>query len=269
MTKVQLSVDCIVPMVRKRIAELVRFASHLGTLINKSPAGTLRIVQSNGSAQYYHVKTVAPGDYIPKDDLEFAKELAQKTYDKKVFKQILKQVDLLKNFERRYSEMGLVQFFEAASAERKALIEPHVVSDAYFAECWNAVEFDGLSFNEVDSELYTSQNVRVRSKSEVIIAEVLERLEVPFRYEFPLQLKNGVCIHPDFVCLNVRTRKEIVWEHFGLMDDLDYVGNVLLKLRTYGKNGFILGENLIFTMENKRMPLSIHEVETLARVHLL
>lgn len=269
MAKVQLSVDCIAPMVRKRIAELVRFANYLGALINKSPAGTLRIAQSNGSAQYYHVKTIAPGDYIPKEDLDLAKALAQKAYDKKVLKQISKQVDLLKKFERGYSELDLSQIFEAASVERKSLLEPHAVSDAHFADCWSAADFGGLGFNEVDSELFTSQNVRVRSKSEVIIAEVLDRLKVPFRYEFPLQLKNGICVHPDFVCLNVRTRKEIVWEHFGLMDDLDYVGNVLLKLRTYGKNGFILGENLIFTMENKRFPLSIHEVEKLARAHLL
>ncbi|MCQ2090431.1 MAG: hypothetical protein MJY93_09290 [Fibrobacter sp.] len=269
MAKVQLSVDCIAPMVRKRIAELVRFANYLGALINKSPAGTLRISQSHGSVQYYHVKTIAPGDYIPRENLDLAKALAQKTYDEKVLKQVLKQVNLLKNFERRYGELDLSQFFETASVERKSLIDPHVVSNEYFADCWNTADFGGLAFNEEDSELLTSKNVRVRSKSEVIIAEVLERLEIPFRYEFPLQLKNGVCIHPDFVCLNVRTRKEIVWEHFGLMDDLDYVGNVLLKLRTYSKNGFVLGDNLVFTMENKRFPLSIHDVEKLVKAHLL
>lgn len=82
-------------------------------------------------------------------------------------------------------------------------------------------------------------------------------------------MKNGVCVHPDFLCLNVRTRKEIVWEHFGLMDELDYVGGFVLKMRTYSKNGFIMGDNLIFTMENKKMPLLLHDVERLAKTHLL
>lgn len=269
MATLRLSVDSIVPMVRKRIAELTRFANHLGMLIKKYPAGTLRISQSNGAVQYYHVKTVAPGDYIPKNDLELAKSLAQKKYDEKVLKWISKQVNLLKTFERRYGKLDLIPLFNTASDDRKVLIEPHAVSDAYFVGQWNAVEYGGLDFKEDDSELYTSKNVRVRSKSEAIIADVLERFEIPFRYEFPLQLKNGVCIHPDFVCLNVQTRKEIVWEHLGLMDDLDYVGNVILKMRTYEKNGFIMGDNLIFTMENKRMPLSLHEVEKLAKAHLL
>ena len=37
--------------------------------------------------------------------------------------------------------------------------------------------------------LETSRGERVRSKSEVIIADTLDRLKIPYRYEFPHQLK--------------------------------------------------------------------------------
>ena len=79
---------------------------------------------------------------------------------------------------------------------------------------------------------------RVRSKSEVIIADTLARHGVPYRYEYPLKLKSGRdgafrTIHPDFLCLNVRTRAEFYWEHFGLMDDPDYLERTLAFIRLF------------------------------------
>ena len=40
-------------------------------------------------------------------------------------------------------------------------------------------------------------------------------------------------LHPDFYCLNLRTRQEFAWEHFGMMDDPDYASTTAEKLRLY------------------------------------
>lgn len=74
----------------------------------------------------------------------------------------------------------------------------------------------------------------------------------PYRYECPLQLK----VYPDFTVLNVKERKEIYWEHLGMMDDLDYVENALRKITLYEKNGIFTGDSLILTYETKKNPIN-------------
>ena len=119
------------------------------------------------------------------------------------------------------------------------------------------------------SKLALARRERVRSKSEVIIADTLARHGIPYRYEYPLELKNDRTVHPDFLCLNVRTRAEFYWEHFGLMDDPDYLERTLLKLKSFAENHIIPGKNLIFTMESAACPLSTRQVENLINEFLL
>lgn len=73
-------------------------------------------------------------------------------------------------------------------------------------------EYRGKGFDESTSEFYTAKGEKVRSKSEVIIADVLSREGIPYRYEYPLYLKGIGKVHPDFTVLNVKQRKEIYWE---------------------------------------------------------
>lgn len=75
--------------------------------------------------------------------------------------------------------------------------------------------------------------------------------------------------HPDFLCLNVRTRQEFYWEHFGMMDDEDYKDNVVGKLNLYAGNGFLPGRNLIFSMESVEESLDTRVVEKMIKEFLL
>lgn len=60
----------------------------------------------------------------------------------------------------------------------------------------------------------------VRSKSEVIISNLLHQHEVPFTYETPLLAPDGTMKLPDF---SVTWKGETYfWEHLGLLDQADY-----------------------------------------------
>lgn len=60
----------------------------------------------------------------------------------------------------------------------------------------------------------------LRSKSEVIVANLLHEREVPFRYEQPLIAPDGTMRLPDFT---VTARgKTYFWEHLGLLDQNQY-----------------------------------------------
>ena len=97
---------------------------------------------------------------------------------------------------------------------------------------------------------------RVRSKSEKIIADALEREDIPYRYEYPVCLSGDLYIYPDFMVLNKRTRKEYFLEHFGMMDNPEYAEKMIRKIEEFEKNGIFPGEKLLMTFETRNRPLN-------------
>lgn len=139
--------------------------------------------------------------------------------------------------------------------------------DEDFIAAWQHLPYTGKPFEINAPEFFTSTGVRVRSKSEIIIADALDRAGIPYRYEFPASIKGWGTLYPDFTCLDVRTRKEIIWEHFGLMGDTDYSENTLQKIAHYAASGYILGKNLIATFESGTTPLSAKQVQGYIKAH--
>ena len=58
----------------------------------------------------------------------------------------------------------------------------------------------------------------------------------------------------------MRKREEIYWEHFGMMDDPNYVENAMQKLMLYQQNGIFPGEQLIITFETRKNPLNQKQI---------
>ena len=71
-----------------------------------------------------------------------------------------------------------------------------------------------------------------------------------------------------FGLLNVRKRKTIYWEHFGLAADGEYATKALKKLDLYERNGFRIGDNLLFTMEYEEASLDVKRIEEMIDYHL-
>lgn len=118
-------------------------------------------------------------------------------------------------------------------------------------------------------EILTEKGESVKSKSEKIIADKLNMMNVPYCYEVPLYMKGYGYVKPDFKVVNVVTRKEYYWEHFGLMSDEEYAKKAIKKINMYENNGFILGENLIATFELEKCPLDTRNVEKIIRNFLI
>ena len=152
--------------------------------------------------------------------------------------------------------------FNHLSEEKQKLTIPVTLSNEEYAKQWQSKKYEAPGFSE-NSLLYVTQSgLRVRSKSEIIIADLLQQKKVPFLYESPLELKTFYgkkIFHPDFCCLNLRTRQEFYWEHFGMMDDPEYSANAVGKLKIFNENHFKQGKNLIITMESQSNPLTAKE----------
>lgn len=148
-------------------------------------------------------------------------------------------------------------------------MNPLILSDEEYVKNWETVEYPLKKFCEDAPEYYTYKGERVRSKTEILIANTLKDYNIPYRYECPLYLNGFGMIHPDFTALNVRLRKEFYWEHLGMMDDLEYVQKALNRIDAYEKKDIYPGEKLILTYETYRNPISSKSIEKMIQHYLL
>lgn len=225
--------------------------------------GHLKIKKKEKGNEYYHV-TNNTRRYIKQSEHQLAVLLAQKSYDEKILQKASQELKILENvipfqYQNLYANL---------CPERQKLITPIYKNDEDYINDWRNVEYNSLSVDNLTSEFYTVRGERVRSKSELIIADTLERRGIPYRYEYPVKIKGIGTVHPDFYCLNIRTREEICWEHFGMMDDPEYAQNAVGKINAYYKSGYIQGKNFVYTMETSQNPISSRIVEKIIDVNL-
>lgn len=81
----------------------------------------------------------------------------------------------------------------------------------------------------------TARGESVRSKSEVIIANMLHAENVPYHYERPLEL-GGVTKYPDFTIPDDDSGVTYFWEHCGMLGDKGYAERWKQKEAWYREN---------------------------------
>lgn len=266
MTFEELPPEDFTEKLKMRRQELIQLLNKKLKALKNAPEGHLRVAQAHEGRklQYYHVTT--PGDtkgaYIPHTQLTLAKALAQKKYDQNLIKILRRQIAALDHLLAAAGSQ-IPALYETQCRARRLLLTPATLPDEQYAELWRAVKWQPRPFTADTPEHFTARGEQVRSKSEVIIADTLTRHKIPYRYEFPLKLKNGDIYHPDFLCLNLRTRKEYIWEHFGMMDNPDYAELTAKKFKVFSENKILPGKNFLFSMETAKNPLSSRQVENL------
>ena len=255
-----------------KISALEKFQIRLRTELQKAPEGMLRVISKRNSFYYYRRQNMKDkvGKYISKKDLPLIKALAQKEYDIKALRQTSRNIHHLNSILsdlRNYDPCYLMNLVQSLPDSRKSLIDPLFQTDEEYLKEWQSAEYMGKSFSEDAPEYYTAKGERVRSKSEILIADRLSQMGIPYRYEYPLYLKGYGTIYPDFLLLNLMLRKEVILEHFGLVDQPEYANNMARKIESYEKNGYYLGENLLITMETSASPLNMRTFEKLIQHH--
>ena len=277
MQKELISPAAYYPQLENRLKNLKTTLFQLKKLQSSQPQGHLRIAQKGNISQYYLYDNPKDfkGHFLSRSQDKLAQELAQKDYNIKAIKEVEKEIAALENYlHKTRSGRVLEELYNRLCPARQKLITPLTLTDEQYAAQWLDITWQGRPFSE-DSPQYTSaKGERVRSKSELIIADTLYRRHNPYLYEFPLKLQKTassssgksattLTFYPDILCLNLRTRKTYYWEHFGLMDDPTYAENAAGKLRIYTENNIIPGRELILTMETQDQHLSTQTLENI------
>ena len=252
---------------RQKQAEFLSLAKKMQDYLKAAPKERLRIRKKGEHYQYYSEKN-KKRTYISKKNIEIASKIAQRDYYKRLLPELLKNLKAMNQFFKVYNTNKLEQSYSSLSQARKQLVLPIFIDSETYATRWQAQNYERKK-DPPDGSYLTMKNEAVRSKSEIIIANILNSKKIPYRYEYPLRLFNGVTIHPDFFCLNKRTRQEFYWEHCGIMDDSTYTTNLTQRISDYSKTGIIPGKNLILTFETARTPLETKAVEQMIQTYLM
>jgi UvrD-like helicase C-terminal domain len=83
----------------------------------------------------------------------------------------------------------------------------------------------------------TARGEFVRSKSEVIIANLLHGLGIPYAYEQPLLGRDGSIRYPDFTIEDAETGQHVFLEHLGMMTEPAYRRSLAVQTRLVPKPG--------------------------------
>ncbi len=234
--------------------------------LKKAPDGYVRIIKHGQTYQFYVRKDPLNkiGVYLPVAQRSKAVLLMQKTYDKKILSAAQKQLSVINNFLNRYDPEVFKDIYKTLSDVRKTSISLAEISDEEYIKNWQTYDYEHKPFEEDMPEHYTSKGERVRSKSEVMIADALNQAGIAYRYECPLIL-DGRKIHPDFTVLRAGDRESIYWEHLGMMDVPEYCHNAIQRIRLYEANEIYPGINLILTLETSSMPINLAVINHMIR----
>ena len=213
----------------KEQKNLEMICSKVENELKSVPKGNLRISKDKNKVRYYHCVEDNEGTYISKIDSELPK----------------------------------------LHTQRQLLVTPvEPIWEKELAK-WYDSEYHGKEFYEGTAEIVTEKGERVRSKSEKILADYFYRNNILYQYEKTLYLKGYGTMYPDFTFLSKKTRKEIYWEHEGMMDKPEYAKSAVKKIESYQRNGIHLGERLLLTFETELTVLNSQIVEELVEKYLV
>ncbi len=247
--------------------ELTSIAKQLA----KAPVGSLNIRKGNHSYKYLHViseHNVVRRSYIRKGNHALAKALAQKRYLKLRQKELQEECSLI---NLKLQGMERVKF-----SSEELLYKPgyrELLLPIYRPEQERALHWLQETYEKNESfpeylKFKTTTGITVRSKSESMIVQCLEKHHIPFRYECALEL-DGHIVYPDFTIYQPIKNREIYWEHFGRADDPEYRENLTFKTNQFLKHQLIPNDNLILTYETKEHPITEELIDRIIRSYVL
>ena len=200
-------------LLKERENQLQQLKKEKEKALVKAPDGSLRLCKHGNKTQYYYRNNPKDfnGVYIKEKDLDLARQLAQKDYDKKVLGAVEQEMRAINKYLTSYPKECAEEIYESLHVERQKIIVPIKETDEEYIRKWQEERYQGKEFHEDTPELYTQKGERVRSKSELIIADMLNKAGVPYKYEYPLRLNGLGRIYPDFTVLNIKKREEMFW----------------------------------------------------------
>lgn len=257
-----------------RLNKLQTQCDYLRRKIFAFPEGELSI-QKNGSYQRWIIRKEEQSVYCPKSNRSLAEIMALKKYYSLLLLEAEEEFSLLSSYKKISSSQSRSRKLSSSdlleeSSPYYELLQSHFAKDKLpvSMQKWCAESYETNSSHPENLIHTTLAGHKVRSKSEVIIANLLYTNHIPYRYEAALAL-NELTVYPDFTILHPTTQQFFYWEHFGMMDKNNYCDAACNKLKSYCYNGIFPSMQLITTYETGKVPIRSEQVQQIITQYFL
>ncbi|MBR0374574.1 MAG: hypothetical protein IJH91_08615 [Mogibacterium sp.] len=146
---------------------------------------------------------------------------------------------------------------------------PRVVFDILEIADMSAV--DNYAFSDNSMNFYpehlihsTSTGELLRSKGELVITYILDKLGIKYEYEKVMEV-NGKLVAPDFLLTSPDGTKQVILEYFGMMGNEEYRKKAAEKIAMYIEAGFIPGKDILFIFDDMDGAFDGQKVEQMLR----
>lgn len=219
----------------------------------------LRRTKRKNNHYYYYEKR--PGaksfKYLGRPSHHKVQQIRKARFLTEAIRRIDRDIDLMKSLLNGFIPFDPSSVNESLPAVYRGEMFP--VSELYERESakWKA---NRLEFQKRFPENYpqmkrhtTSDGVKVKTISELVLYERLKSAGLALIYELPLPLSDyGPPLYPDATVLSpIDMRTEIIVEFVGRLDQYDYRMDFAKKLGRYIESGYIPGVNLFFVYGDK------------------
>ena len=255
---------CVRETLNERYELITKTVIEIEKRISRLPEGTVVTRRVKGKSYFYLDTGKSKDKYLSKNDTPLIKALIQKSYLKSVLKTAKQELAALEKMMKIYPENLPEKEFDKLPEERKKLATPIIPGDEKNARKWMDAPYTRKPFKKGTPVFMTMRGERVRSKSEMIIADRLYANGIPYRYECPLMVGKEI-IHPDFSLLRMSDGKVMYHEHCGKMTDPQYYDDLVDRVNKYNQAGIIQGDRLTFTFESQETPFDVRVIDRMIR----
>ena len=235
------------------------------------PSGRL-VADTSKAATYYRHAFVENGKRVRKGvskQPELMQQLIRQRFLNAQLDQLLKEqsaIDCvlkhLNDFDFNAELSKIAQEFPLLS--KKFILDSIVDKDG---EAWANADYEHFNYKLEERKQITSRGLRVRSKSEVLIAEKIYNYNLAMRYEEVMHF-GDIDIAPDFT-IRREDGKIFIWEHEGLTNSKSYIEWQAKKSQLYASRGFYPWDNLIITYDNAAGIIDLREIDFIIQTKLL
>ena len=237
--------------------------AYLNSVLPQLPSDHICIRKRGNSFAYSSCEKSADGKiiehYISVNEKAYLTETTKGRYYRKLLKALEKEARVIQSFLSNYSPNEKIRAWDVMPKGSKELIEPIYISTKEKIKVWENAVFETNAFPMENRNLYvTKKGECVRSRIELIIANLLFDLGIPYRYECRLDLNTGT-VFPDYTVLHPKTLELYYIEIFGKMDDPMYASAAFKKINKYASSKYY--DKLIMFFDHKDSPISVKDVK--------
>ncbi len=193
-------------------------------------------------------------------------QLARKKYLEKSTKLLGEEIDRMNKFLKSSIEPTPDNILRLLPKSYSTLPENMFFPKWRAAEKWAEWPYPQNTLYPEEKIHTTGRGLKVRSKSELFIADKLDTYLLPFQYDGIIYFEN-YAFSPDFMIPTTEGMK--YWEHCGKMAELKYRKRNQWKLTMYDKMGIVPWKNLIITYDSEDGGLNLGIIEAEIRNKLL